>query len=1468
MLELRMSPAPGERMVRFVGDRVAFALGPTEGESRPSGWRAFLRTNLGRADALREEIIAAVEGGKPSSLASWRDIPLTWIDGAWRVTLPLAEVGWFEAKAYAVDAHGWQHWPAGPNVGLAVQPAWTRTGNTIYCAFTRMFGRDQEAATTTPSPLEAQLQQLDDQGYTVIPPSGTFRDLARELPHIFDRLGCRILHLLPVHPTPTTFARFGRFGSPYACQDLLAVDPALVEFDRRTTGLDQFRELAQGVHSREGRLFLDIVINHTGWGSRLWENRPDWFERQPDGTFKSPGAWGNTWADLVELRHDHPGLRRYIADALLEWCRRGVDGFRCDAGYMVPLEAWRYIISRVRQEFPDTVFLLEGLGGAWEATESLLAEGNMQWAYSELFQNYSGAQVAWYLDYALTQSRRCGLYVHYSETHDNDRLAARGRAWSLLRNRLCALTSVSGGFGFTCGVEWLAAEKINVHSRRGLSWGNEANLIPELAALNHLLTSHPCFFDGAQLTRLSGDEAPVFALLRRSAERKDAVLVLVNTDSEHERECTLEAAPLIDAGLAATKGQDLSLIDLLGQPAPEIHSGGRQGLRFRLGAGAAFCLAAQRKPAGLAGRSYAHRRGLEAFALQALSRVLPVEALGELDLPELADLVNRDVARFLAAITRVQSGAQADAIGDEFSKESTGYRPVVHWDVADGARVVLWPGAHWLLVEDEAPFRATLHGAGRGRPERAASVRAGDRHVAAFWADAAAAGEGTIEIECYGQGAKHVRGALRCLNGEPQIRLPAGRFPEIVLLTNGRGGMARLPADFGGVRSKYDCLLGANLHPRVPVDRHVLAKRARIWVNADGFLSPLNADLLAELEAGPPVRWRFRAPGGDGRTAEIDVEAAMVAGHNTTVLRFSRPRKHTHTSRDLPPGADVRLTVRIDLEDRSFHQETKHNPGADRHFRTHTSRLPKEVGFQFRPAADRHLRVWTDMGDFHAEAEWCFNIPHPVEGSRGQEGRGDAYSPGWFEIPMPGGAVATMVISADPAPPSTDLIEGTLRAAAGVARDTGQPSSADGRDEDRAVKTEHGNDDPFGEALQRACQAFVVARDGGKTVVAGYPWFLDWGRDTLICARGLLAAGRREEVREILKVFGHFEDGGTLPNAIHGDNASNRETSDAPLWYGLVCEDYAAGSEDTIYQTCVETGGRTVAEVLRSIACGYLRGTANGIRVDPASGLVWSPSHFTWMDTNHPAGTPREGYPVEIQALWIRLLRQLARLDAVPLEEPWGVLAKRAEASFASLFWLETKGWPADVLLAPSGRAARDAAPSDALRSNCLLAVALGLVTGERAQRTVEAARRWLVVPGALRSLAPLRVSPPLPIHGSDGALLNQPDEPYWGKYEGDEDTRRKPAYHNGTAWTWTFPVFCEALAQAWDNEPAAVEAARVYLTSMDRLLAEGCAGQLPEIVDGNAPHAQRGCDAQAWGSTEALRVWRRLLASGPASGA
>ena len=1549
-----MTPPPGERLVRFVGDRLRFEVHDARQARPPANWAARLRTNLGRGAALRREIIQAHARGAPPAGASWRDIPMQRHERGWFLELPLNETGFFSAKAYLLDHRGWQHWPEGHDFGVSVHPDWARTANTIYCAFPRLHGRTRTARVTADPALEARLQSLDSAGYTVIPPSGKLRDLLPQLPHIVDTLGCRILHLLPLGPTPTTYARFGRFGSPYACLDLTAVDPALVEFDKRTTGIEQFLELAHATHRHGARLFLDIVINHTGWGSTLQENWPQWFVRKPDGEFRSPGAWGTTWEDLVELKQDSVALWDVIADSLLVWCRRGVDGFRCDAGYMVPVPAWQYIIARVRDEFPDVVFLLEGLGGAWEATEALLTHGGMQWAYSELFQNFSALQVNGYLDHALKQSARVGTLIHYSETHDNDRLAAQtsaarpvpgdahaalpatgqpsssappGRAWSLLRNHLCALASVHGGYGFTGGVEWLADEKIRVHGCTGLNWGANENLVAELGRLNRLLAENPCFFDGAKITRLNPGDSDVLALLRESAEGKDAVLVLVNLSPGESRTLTLAASKLPGDAFFPPGGRGAGggggLFDLISASAPPIRWNGDQ-ISFTLAPAAAHCLATTDKPAGLRGDAYRAARARAAWAVQALCQVRPAESIDGFDWRELAAAVDRSPRDFLIT-------ASAPLRDPESAAGSPPFPNVIEWTAADARRFTVVPPNHWLLFEDEAPFRLTLdirnpQSETRGT-QHISSIPAAGRHIAAL-APRADAADATIRLERLTSHASRLTAELRFLPAAPGSAPPAPRPTDLALLTNGRGAMARLAADLGRVNSKYDCVLGANLHPALPVDRHVFAKRLRAWINADGFITPLNFHNLARFTAGPPAVWRFVAQAGDGRTVEVQLTADLLPGRNTTVFCFSRPGASEARGKQLPAEADVRLTVRLDIEDRGFHSETKHNAAAHDHFARHSHALapeprqhpgaaPRPVpGFQFTPAADRQLRVYATVGEYHPAPEWSFNLPHPVEAARGQEAAGDAFSPGWFELPLAKGTHVGLIVTADATNPGEAELEQFKRraqeagaecaAAEPVDRVEGAPASSlalttrrPGADEDAgapigspAAPTAKAAPDEFAAALFRAARAFVVQRGEGRTVIAGYPWFLDWGRDTLIAARGLLAAGMVGEVREILLTFARFEAHGTLPNVIHGEHIGNRDTSDAPLWFGVVCEELAAleavgqasrlsggtkkhsgGSASPtdsprnqtgetpvplLYSTPVDAKGRTVADVLRGVAAGYLRGTPNGIRLDAESGLVFSPGHFTWMDTNHPAGTPREGYPIEIQCLWIRLLRQLERLGVQPVGEPWAALADRALASLETCFWIEEQGWFADCLRAAPGTPARAAQVDDALRSNCLFAVSLGLVTGERARRTVAAARRWLVVPGGLRSLAPLPVKLPLEIR-RHGHLLNDPRHPYWGRYEGDEDTRRKPAYHNGTAWTWTFPVFCEALAAAWNFSPEAVAAARAYLTSSERLLHEGCLGQLPEVLDGDAPHTQRGCDAQAWAATETLRVWLRI---------
>jgi predicted glycogen debranching enzyme len=339
--------------------------------------------------------------------------------------------------------------------------------------------------------------------------------------------------------------------------------------------------------------------------------------------------------------------------------------------------------------------------------------------------------------------------------------------------------------------------------------------------------------------------------------------------------------------------------------------------------------------------------------------------------------------------------------------------------------------------------------------------------------------------------------------------------------------------------------------------------------------------------------------------------------------------------------------------------------------------------------------------------------------------------------------------------------------------------------------------------------------------------------------------------------YARFEDQGTLPNLMSGEATVSRETSDAPLWFGLACEETARHVGASLYDQRPHPH-RSLLEVLASIASSLIAGAPNGVCVDHETGLVFSPPHYTWMDTNYPAATPREGYPIELSVLFIRLLTQLSRFGVRLHGEPAEDWAERARASM-TLFYRPELGYCADTLHAPRGVSARRARPDDHLRPNQLLAVSLGIFEGEQARSIVRAAGRCLLVPGALRTLAPLPVAHALPVRDAEGRLLNDPQNPYKGRYEGDEDSQRKPAYHNGTAWVWWLPTYCEALVHAYEDDESAVLAARAILGSTARLMEEGCIGQLPEIIDGDAPHAQRGCDAQAWSVTETLRLWLAL---------
>ncbi len=1410
------TPAPGRRLIRFAGDVLTLRLvlpQPMEGA-------AWIRTNVGHAGIRRAEIIASVQAHRPFAGHDWYDVVMRRIDDVtFEARLPLVEIGQFRAKCFFLPAGSDQPlWPPGDDVAIKVDPADTCCANIVYNAFVRQFGPNIAGGGTGGDP-EA-VAALDRCGYTVIPPSGTFRDLIDRLDFIFDRLGCRLIQLLPIHRVPTTYARMGRFGSPYAALSFTGVDPALAVFDPAATPMEQFLELVDAVHAREGKVLLDIAINHTGWAARLHHEHPEWLIRDPQGRIETPGAWGVVWADLTRLDYRRRDLWHYMAEVFLTWCRRGTDGFRCDAGYMVPMEAWRYIIAAVRQQFPYTVFFLEGLGGKVSVTRALLHEANFNWAYSELFQNYDRGQIEYYLPPAIEIAEGDGALVHFAETHDNNRLAARSHEFARMRTALCALCAHQGAFAFTNGVEWLATEKIDVHGAPSLNWGAAPNLVDHLARLHTLLRYHPVFHDRSvqRLVQTGTGNQVVIERTHRPSGRR--LWIAANLDDRNPvTACWPSDAP------------PESWTDLLtGEAAPVERD--NDLLVCRLAPGQVRCLSPHPEDLNLLAAGPGPDRRTPPRALHQRLRAVVLRVYRHFHGD--GDLADFDPEAHIGALQ-----ADPEAFCGLLDPDRPPAPPVVVWTwPRDLKRQVMVPPDHFFLVRSDHRFRVRIVEAERTLAVED-SLPLAERGFFALlrplpkvtaWTDR------SLELAVYATPAKGERASAPLLFLPPagQVRVrrafdrPDADARLLALLTNGRGGMSRAHAAWGQLTSKYDALLAANLDPAVPVDRWILLTRCRAWIVFQGYSTPVVRGCLDRffLDAAGNPCWRFIVPAGQGQHLELAVRAEMPDGRNALRLTLERLESNGQPDR-LPDDRPVRLILRPDVEDRSFHDLTKAYTGPEQQWPNAVTAM--EDGFRFSADPARTLVVRLIGGRFHHEHEWQYMVHRPLEAERGMDPDSDLFSPGYLTVGLRGGQRVWLEACAE-----ADPIE---------------PASAV-----EPVPTVLPPPLPTEALLGRSLSRFVVRRNGHRTVIAGYPWFLDWGRDTLIVVRGLIADGRLAEAHNILVQFASFEDRGTMPNMIRGRDATNRDTSDAPLWFCVACRDYlrASGDGKLLEADC---GGRRLRDALLDLGRGLCAGAANGVGMDPESGLLFSPAHFTWMDTNHPAGSPRQGYPVEIQALWHAALSLLAEIDP---GQPgfWRELAERVKRSFTDLFWDPSLGYLVDCRHAEAGVPAHRAETDDALRPNQLFAVTLEAVTDRPMAAAVVRACRELIVPGAVRSLADRPVRRPLAVMGQ-GQILNDPHHPYQGRYLGDEDTRRKPAYHNGTAWTWLFPVFCEAWAKVF-GAPA-LPTARCWLESGLRLMGSGCLEQMPEILDGDAPHTPRGCDAQAWGASELLRVWRLL---------
>jgi starch synthase (maltosyl-transferring) len=1420
------NPGPGTRVLLFRGDTKRFTLSLPR-EENGSAW---LRTNIGHAGIAREEIIREVVNDEPPLGRDWFDIPMSRVDDLrFQVTLPLCETGHFEAKCFFLKKGEVDPiWPDGPNTAINVEPADSCCSNIIYNTFVRQFS-PYKGGGDLPCPAEKLwIKALDRSGYAVIPPSGTFRELLRELDFIVGELGCRILQLLPVHPTPTTYARMGRFGSPYAALSFTSVDPALAEFDPRATPLEQFIELVDAIHERNARVFIDIAINHTGWAAGLHETHPEWLVRDKDGRIKVPGAWGVIWADLTDLDFTHKGLWQYMADVFLTWCRREVDGFRCDAGYMIPVPVWKYIVARVRDQYPDTVFLIEGLGGKISVTREILNKANFDWAYSELFQNYDRSRIESYLPGAVEVSQSEGIMVHFAETHDNNRLAARSKTFARMRTALCALCSSNGAFGFANGVEWYATEKINVHEAPSLNWGSANNQVNHIRRLNTLLKRHPAFHDQTELKLVQQGGGNHIVLLRHHIPSGKKLLVVVNLDDKNQTCAAWNPEHMGIGGQVFT--------DLLTEEEVVVTRSGRQQT-YLLDPGQVLCLTSDQNDINLvqnrAGRNFMlldriKKQRLHAKALDVF-RYYNDRDLEKFD----PDSAERQLAEDPVEYCRNLNS---------FSRESR----VITWQwPRDLKREVMVPPGHFLLVRAGNSFRSKIMNKDRVMAYEESLPCIDGSFFALFSPLSAPAAHcsHTLKLSVYTPGdCEHVDAPLFFLSGAEDAKVKRIfhrsellHRPLSLLGTNSRGGMLRANVLWGKLCSRYDALLAANLNPEFPEERQIMFTRCRAWLVFQGYSQEICFDCFDSFCFDYNSRgfWLYHIPTGQGEHVSLSIGIEMKDGENACRMVFFRDRAGGR-NRMLADCRQVQLILRPDIEDRNFHETTKAYLGPEHLWPESVTTHPH--GFTFSPAPERQLRIQISKDSFVWEPEWHYMVHRSMEAERGLDPDSDLFSPGYFSFLLAGGEAAEL---------TADIMSSRERKPLQYSSSRYMKSFAF---EDKALCK-------LDEALKQALDHYVVKRGALNTVIAGYPWFLDWGRDALIFARGLIAAGRTQDVRTILKQFGQFEIDGTLPNMILGRDPANRDTSDAPLWFFAACSDLfkAEGSEDFLDEKC---GSRTVRQVLLSIGRSMIAGTPNGIRMDPESGLVFSPLHFTWMDTNHPACTPREGYSIEIQALWFFALSFLARIDHKETGNDWKNMAGQVQSSILDLFLIEEEGYLSDCLHARSGKPARLAEQDDALRPNQLLAITLGAVTDTTVCRNILAACEELLIPGAIRSLADRPVRRPVTIM-HNGKAINDPHHPYRGKYCGDEDTKRKPAYHNGTAWTWLFPTFCEAWVKTYGKNGK--ETALAWLAGGTRLMDQGCAGHVPEILDGDFPHKQRGCDAQAWGASELLRVWLEL---------
>jgi predicted glycogen debranching enzyme len=623
------------------------------------------------------------------------------------------------------------------------------------------------------------------------------------------------------------------------------------------------------------------------------------------------------------------------------------------------------------------------------------------------------------------------------------------------------------------------------------------------------------------------------------------------------------------------------------------------------------------------------------------------------------------------------------------------------------------------------------------------------------------------------------------------------------LETDGLGGYAASTVALCATSRFHGLLVPA---PEGGVRRYVMLSRFEETVAAGGAEVPISScrypgtfhpaghERLLRFDVAPLPTWRYRVGG-----AEVVREVVLVRGSRTVLIRW----------RAVSGGA-LRLRLRPFLPCREAEALTFENAALDRTVR------PAAGGVSFRPYAALPAVTLTWGGAaaaFRADGVWYRDVEFEDDLARGYDGREDQYSPGVLDAELAEGG--ELVVAATIDAPSADpralfAVEAARRTAAGPAQTLRQ-------------------------RLERAAEHFLHRTPSGRLgVVAGYPWFHEWGRDTLISLPGLLLPrGRVEECGDVLSALRPWLRGGRLPNCFGATAEASTYTSvDPALWYARAVRLWDAAGGDR---------GRLLDELrpaLSEIAAAHREASGDDLRCG-ADGLLRSGrGAATWMDAvfEGRAVTPRRGAPVDVNALWYLLLAYLARLSRSAgdgaADRTWSSLARKVAASFRREFVLPRGRGLADCADVPDGGGA-----DTSVRPNMVLAASLEFSPLSRDERAdvVAVARAELLTPCGLRTLSPR-------------------DPAYRARYAGDLRSRDL-AYHQGTVWPWLLGPYVEASLRAHGRRREVLRHLRDLVAGLAPLLEERTLGQLAEVHDGDAPHRAGGAWAQAWSVAEALRA-------------